>query len=85
MWEWDSGMTEERRRAFRLLNNIPEDRLMYVIGFLEGASIPETTPARRERSVSAEGKEGDPFYSPENLARLKRSIAQMEATGGTVH
>lgn len=27
----------------------------------------------------------DPFYSDENIARLKRSIAQMEATGGTVH
>lgn len=27
----------------------------------------------------------DPFYSPENMERLKNSIAQMEATGGTVH
>ncbi len=27
----------------------------------------------------------DPFYSAENIARLKRSIAQMEATGGTIH
>lgn len=27
----------------------------------------------------------DPFYSTENMARLKSSIAQMEATGGTVH
>ena len=27
----------------------------------------------------------DPFYSKENLARLRRSIAQMESTGGTVH
>ena len=27
----------------------------------------------------------DPFYSAENLARLRRSIAQMESTGGTVH
>lgn len=27
----------------------------------------------------------DPFYSDENLARLKKSIVQMEATGGTVH
>ncbi len=25
----------------------------------------------------------DPFYSQENMARLKESIAQMEATGGT--
>ena len=27
----------------------------------------------------------DPFYSEENLARLRRSIAQMESTGCTVH
>ena len=27
----------------------------------------------------------DPFYSEENLARLRRSIAQMESTGDTVH
>ena len=27
----------------------------------------------------------DPFYSEENLARLRRSIAQMESTGVTVH
>lgn len=27
----------------------------------------------------------DPFYSEENMARLKWSIAQMEATNGTVH
>lgn len=27
----------------------------------------------------------DPFYSEENLDRLRKSIAQMEATGGTVH
>lgn len=29
--------------------------------------------------------ENDPFYSFENVSRLKRSIAQMESTGGTVH
>jgi len=27
----------------------------------------------------------DPFYSEQNIQRLKKSIAQMEATGGTVH
>ena len=27
----------------------------------------------------------DPFYSEENMARLRKSIAQREATGGTVH
>ncbi len=28
---------------------------------------------------------GDPFYSENNMQRLRRSVAQMEATGGTVH
>ena len=27
----------------------------------------------------------DPFYSQENMARLKESAAQMEAAGSTVH
>ena len=27
----------------------------------------------------------DPFYSPTNIERLKKSIAQMESTGGTIH
>ncbi len=27
----------------------------------------------------------DPFYSDENMERLRKSIAQMETTGGTVH
>ena len=27
----------------------------------------------------------DPFYSDENMARLQKSIAQMESSGGTVH
>ena len=27
----------------------------------------------------------DPFYSLNNIERLKKSIAEMEATGGTIH
>lgn len=27
----------------------------------------------------------DPFYSDENMERLKKSIEQMEKTGGTIH
>lgn len=27
----------------------------------------------------------DPFYSEQNMARLRKSAAQMDATGGTVH
>lgn len=66
----EHNYTDERIRAVQLLNNVPDEKLIYVIGFLEGAAIPE---------------EKDPFYSPQNMERLRRSIAQMEATGGTVH
>lgn len=38
----------------------------------------------RERRIPFEIS-ADPFYSDENIARLKASIAQMESTGGTVH
>ncbi len=38
----------------------------------------------RERRIPFEVS-ADPFYSDDNMARLKASIAQMEATGGTVH
>ena len=40
----------------------------------------------RERRISFEiSAESNLFYSPANIARLKKSIAEMEATGGTVH
>ena len=29
--------------------------------------------------------DSDPFYSQKNIERLKKSIEQMEKTGGTVH
>ena len=29
--------------------------------------------------------DSDPFYSSANMARLKKSIQQMETTGGTIH
>ena len=42
--------------------------------------------AVRERRIPFEiSAASDPFYSPENTARLKKSIAEMEETGGTVH
>ena len=42
--------------------------------------------AVRERRIPFEIRaDNDPFYSPENMARLKKSIAQMETTGGTIH
>lgn len=42
--------------------------------------------AVRERKIPFEiSAKNDPFYSPENMELLRKSIAQMEATGGTVH
>ena len=38
----------------------------------------------RERRIPFE-LDSDPFYSKENIERLKRSIEQMEKTGGTIH
>ncbi len=38
----------------------------------------------RERRIPFEVS-ADPFYSNENMTRLRRSVAEMEATGGTVH
>ncbi len=38
----------------------------------------------RERRIPFEIT-ADPFYSEQNLERLKKSIAEMEATGGTIH
>ncbi|ORU00144.1 DNA-damage-inducible protein J [Anaerovibrio sp. JC8] len=38
----------------------------------------------RERRIPFEIT-ADPFYSDENISRLKASIAQMEKTGGTIH
>ncbi len=43
------------------------------------------TVVRQHRIPFEISSDSDPFYSYENMARLKKSIAQMEATGGTVH
>ena len=42
------------------------------------------TNVARERRIPFEVAV-DPFYSKQNIARLKKSIAQMEATGGIIH
>ena len=38
-----------------------------------------------EQRIPFEVNANDPFYSSENMERLRRSAAQMERTGGTVH
>ena len=40
----------------------------------------------RQRKIPFEiSTEKDPFYSTENIERLKKSIEQMEKTGDTIH
>lgn len=39
----------------------------------------------REKRIPFEITAVDPFYSAENMERLRRSAAQMEQTGGTIH
>ena len=42
--------------------------------------------AVRERRIPFEiTADNDPFYSSANMERLKKSVAQMEVTGGTIH
>lgn len=38
-----------------------------------------------EQRIPFELTANDPFYSPANLERLRRSAAQMERDGGTIH
>lgn len=42
------------------------------------------TKVSREKRIPFEVT-ADPFYSAENMARLRKSIAQMDSTGGTIH
>lgn len=40
----------------------------------------------KQRKIPFEiSTENDPFYSSANMDRLRKSIAEMEATGGTIH
>ena len=43
------------------------------------------TAVREQRIPFEISAEKDPFYSAANLVRLRKSIAEMEATGGIVH
>ncbi len=43
------------------------------------------TVVRQHRIPFEISSDVDPFYSPVNMSRLRKSIEQMEATGGTVH
>ena len=42
------------------------------------------TKVTREQRIPFEVT-ADPFFSEENMDRLRKNIAQMEKTGGTIH
>lgn len=42
------------------------------------------TKVTREQRIPFEIN-ADPFYSDENMKRLKKNMAEMEKTGGTIH
>lgn len=44
-----------RERAIQLLDQIPEGKLYYIIGILEGAAIPDDTPNDETLAAFAEG------------------------------
>lgn len=43
------------------------------------------TAVREQRIPFEISAEKDPFYSTANMARLRKSIAEIEETGGTLH
>ena len=43
------------------------------------------TAVRQQRIPFEITTKADPFYSPENIERLKKSIAEIETKGATVH
>ena len=39
----------------------------------------------KRKNTTKKDKKDDPFYSEANLERLRKSIKEMEETGGTIH
>lgn len=44
-----------KERAIQLLDQIPESKMYYIIGILEGAAIPDEEPNAETRAAFAEG------------------------------
>ena len=62
----------DMEEAVQLLKKQPEKNIRIIVELLRAMSVPDET-------------EDDPFYSPENMERLKKAAARMDAGGGTVH
>ena len=69
-----------------ILQYYPNDDNMLQVQFSSfyRVSIVHGPPSNREQRLPFE-LSVDPFYSEQNQARLRKSIAEMEATGGTIH
>ena len=67
----------DRERALRLVYEVPEEKLLYLIAYLEGLSVPDGRSGRSD--------EDDPFYSAENMERLGKAAERMDVGGGQVH
>ena len=87
-----------RQKTIDMMNYVPEDRLPEVYNFVftiyrdvdpfmdDNSSWDECIAAfDKEFADGVPAMRDDPFYSPENQERLRRSMEQIEKTGGTVH
>lgn len=45
---------DQRARVHQLLDHVPDEKLIYVIGLLEGAAIPDLTPNAATMEAMAE-------------------------------
>ena len=72
---------DTKRRFNELCNNIGLT-MSAAIGIFAKKAVSER---RIPLDLTANADPADPFFSPANQARLKKSIAEMEATGGTLH
>ena len=71
-------MDEELKKSF--------DRLCEDLGMsMTTAICVFAKKAVAEQRIPFELTANDPFYSSKNMERLRRSAAQMDETGGTVH
>ncbi len=71
-------MDEELKKSFdRLCNDLGMSMTTAICVFAKKAVA--------EQRIPFELTANDPFYSSKNMERLRRSAAQMDETGGTVH
>ena len=50
----DYSYENQRKRAVQLLDSVPDEKLIYVIGLLEGAALPDLTPNAETLEAMAE-------------------------------